>query len=291
MDNIRITKLEGDLYKVIPIIDNKFFGGGERRILIDKVDKNDIVDITFRYSGDQSIMDLIMCCDALKRMGAVLRKLTIPYFPGARQDRVCNLGEALSVKVYANLINGLNFKEVLVFDPHSEVTTAVLDRVSVIDNYSFILQVFNDIRREFSTDIMVDLPLVLVSPDAGANKKVFGLAKFLNGVFDVVRADKVREVKTGKIVDTQVFCDTLEGKIAVISDDIISYGGTFKALAKKLKEKGASKVYLIVSHCEGVADLKSLQESGIDKLFTTNSLLWDQNDYNKRGFIKGYNLF
>ena len=54
-------------------------------------------------------------------------------------------------------------------------------------------------------------------------------------------------------------------------DDICAKGGTFCALAKVLKAKGASKVYLVVSHYEGTADLRILKESGIDLVFTTNS--------------------
>ena len=114
-------------------------------------------------------------------------------------------------------------------------------------------------------------PIVLVSPDAGSNKKIFNVAKFLKGEYDVVRADKIRDVTDGKIIDTQVFCDSLEGKITLIVDDIASYANTFMRLSEKLKKKKADKVYLAVSHYEGVADVNSLKKSGIDGVFTTNS--------------------
>ena len=55
--------------------------------------------------------------------------LFLPYFPGARQDRVMVAGESLTVKVYANLINDLKLNKVTIFDPHSDVTPALLEKV------------------------------------------------------------------------------------------------------------------------------------------------------------------
>jgi ribose-phosphate pyrophosphokinase len=116
---------------------------------------------------------------------------------------------------------------------------------------------------------------VLVSPDAGSNKKVANVAKYLNNISGqdicVVRADKLRNVATGQIIETTVYADDLTGKECYIIDDICSKGGTFCALAKVLKAKGASKVYLVVSHYEGTANIQTLKDSGIDLIFTTNS--------------------
>jgi ribose-phosphate pyrophosphokinase len=263
MNNIRIEA--GG--KMVPFESSKFFGAGERCLKLDATWLyGRPVLITFFYDGDQSIIDLIMVVDILKRQNCILESLYIPYFPGGRQDRVCNTGEAFSLKVYADLINGLGFESVKVFDPHSDVTPALINNCTAIPNYEFVLECVNGGHIANNGK-----PIVLVSPDSGANKKIFGVAKYLGGRYDVVRADKIRDVTDGKIIDTQVFCDSLEGKIALIVDDIASYGGTFKALAKKLKEKGADQVYLAVSHYEGVADEHSLKESGIDGVFTTDS--------------------
>ena len=289
MNNIRIEA--GG--KMVPFESSKFFGAGERCLKLDATWLyGRPVLITFFYDGDQSIIDLIMVVDILKRQNCILESLYIPYFPGGRQDRVCNTGEAFSLKVYADLINGLGFESVKVFDPHSDVTPALINNCVVRDSGIFVLRSILEIERVFRAKLITQIndeqldptgfwdeelgitakpPIVLVSPDAGSNKKIFNVAKFLKGEYDVVRADKIRDVTDGKIIDTQVFCDSLEGKIALIVDDIASYCGTFKALAKKLKEKGADQVYLAVSHYEGVADEHSLKESGIDGVFTTDS--------------------
>jgi len=238
-----------------------FFKSGENHIQVLQDLSGHEVDLFFFYDGDSSLFKLAMIVDALRKQRSVHLSLTIPYFPGARQDRVCNSGEALSVKVYAEFINNLSFDEVKVFDPHSDVVAALVDNVKVVKNHAFVLAAIQKHHSHYS----------LVSPDAGANKKIFDLAKYLGGP-KVIRADKVRDVTDGKIIGTEVYADDLSGQTCYIVDDICSYGGTFKALAKELKKKNAAQIILIVSHYEGVAEKQSLKDSGIDKIITTNSL-------------------
>ena len=108
--------------------ENFTFAGGEPHIKINpNFDKLEPITITHRLSSFQDLGLLCLAVDALERMKANLETLIIPYFPSARQDRVMILGEPLSVKVYADIINNLNFKKVIVFDAHSEV-----DRKSVV---------------------------------------------------------------------------------------------------------------------------------------------------------------
>jgi ribose-phosphate pyrophosphokinase len=256
-----------------------FFGGGEQHIQLnaERLHMTESVTITLPFMQDSEIIKLALIVDALRRAGCKSMSLKIPYFPAARQDRVCNEGEPLSVKVYADLINAMKFDRVVVFDPHSDVTPALLNNVEVVDNCEFVAHVFSRLNGEIvngmSTDFMKRA--VLVSPDAGSNKKVANVAKHLykDGYKDVpvVRADKLRNVATGEIIETTVYADDLTGKHCIIVDDICSKGGTFCALAKVLKAKGAEKVYLVVSHYEGTAILRILKESGIDGVFTTNS--------------------
>jgi len=217
------------------------------------------VELFYRYGGDSSFMKMLMLVDAMRRVGVQSLSLTIPYFPGARQDRVCNTGECLSAAFYANLINQQGFKKVIMFDAHSDVVPALVNNVCALNNHAYVASCLNG---EVVT---------LISPDAGANKKVFSLSRHLGGL-EVVRADKKRDVTNGAIIGTDVFADDLTGKHCVIVDDIISGGRTFIELAKKLKEKNAGKISLIVSHNEGVAVKEILEESGISQVFSTDSL-------------------
>jgi len=249
-----------------------FFGGGEQHI---KFNHDDLMHtwnttIWLQYGQDSEIWKLALIVDALNRDGVNLIRLNIPYFPAARQDRVCVQGEPLTVKVFADFINSMNFDRVTIFDPHSDVTPALLDNVKVIDNTEFVGAILGEMNALDGTG-----KTVLVSPDAGSNKKVANVAKYLHktsGIeVSVVRADKLRNVATGQIIETTVYADDLTGKECYIIDDICSKGGTFCALAKVLKEKGASKVYLVVSHYEGTANIQTLKDSGIDLIFTTDS--------------------
>lgn len=236
------------------------FGAGENHIRLTGTPARD-VKLLFRYQGDASVVQLLLLTDALKRAGAVNIDLLMPYFPGARQDRLCNPGEPLSVKVYASLINAQQFSRVTLFDPHSDVSPALLDNVNVIKNHAFVKDVVSNLGND----------ITLISPDAGANKKIFELSAFLGGV-PVVRADKIRDVRDGKIIATEVFADNLHGATCVIVDDICAGGRTFIELAKKLKQKGAEKIVLLVSHYEGSANEDALRQSGIDKVYCTDSL-------------------
>ncbi|EGT3628660.1 MAG: ribose-phosphate diphosphokinase [Gammaproteobacteria bacterium] len=262
---VNTQQLQADFYQLPAASDEAHyrlfqFGAGENHVQL-LVPPAKRVTLFFGYRGDHSIMQLLLLTDALRRSGAEQIDLLLPYMPGARQDRVCNVGEALSVKVYASLINQQQYASVSIFDPHSDVTAALLDRVQVIDNHSFVAAIAAQLSGE----------LVLVSPDAGANKKVFGLAKALQGM-PVIRADKHRDVVNGHIIATEVFCDDLSGKTCLIVDDICAGGRTFIELAIKLKQKGAQSVILIVSHYEDKASESALREAGIDRLFCTDSL-------------------
>jgi ribose-phosphate pyrophosphokinase len=250
-----------------------FFGGGEQHI---KFDDEDLVNtfnatIWLHYAQDSEIWKLALIVDAFRRAGPHRpMRLNIPYFPAARQDRVCVAGEPLTVKVFADFINAMKFNRVTIFDPHSDVTAALLDNVKVVDNTKFVGAILGEMNALNKTG-----KTVLVSPDAGSNKKVANVAKYLHNISGqevaVVRADKLRNVATGEIIETTVYADDLTGKECYIIDDICAKGGTFCALAKVLKAKGASKVYLVVSHYEGTADLRILKACGIDSVFTTDS--------------------
>lgn len=242
------------------------FSGGEPHIKINpNFDIEKSVSITHRLNSFNDLGLLCLAVDALRRMDAKLDKLVIPYFPAARQDRLMVKGEPLSVKVYADIINGFNFQKVIVFDAHSEVTPAVLNNCEVVPNHAFI----SEIVKEIGSDIL------LISPDGGALKKIYKVSEYLGGI-EVVECSKNRDVKTGKLKGFKVYADDLNGKDCLIVDDICDGGGTFIGLAQELKNKNAGKLYLAVSHgifSKGFDDLSLFQ-----KIYTTNSFKDLNND-------------
>lgn len=237
------------------------FSGGEPHIKIQSgFDVSQPVIITTRIKSFEDFGFLMLAVDALRRMGVKQISAFIPYFPAARQDRLMLKGEPLSVKVNAALINALALEKVFVFDPHSEVTPALLNNVCIIDNYEFVAQVIQQLQYK---------DLVLISPDGGALKKIYKLSEYLGGI-PVIECSKVRDVATGKLKSFTVYADDLKGKQGLIVDDICDGGGTFVGLAQSLKEKGMDTISIAVSH--GIFSKgTSILSPYFDKIFTTNS--------------------
>ncbi|WP_299120142.1 ribose-phosphate diphosphokinase [uncultured Winogradskyella sp.] len=229
------------------------FSGGEPHIkILSDLNAIDEVTVTTRIRSFNDMGLLLIAVDALRRMDAKTIHLFLPYMPAARQDRVMIPGESLTVKVYADLINGLHFESVIVFDPHSEVTPALLNNCKVISNHTFIKSIINEINSEVN----------LISPDGGALKKIYKVSEFLGGL-PVVECSKMRNVKNGKLEGFKVYEDDLAGKDCLIVDDICDGGGTFIGLAEELKKKNAGKLYLAASH-----GIFSKGFEGLNKYFT-----------------------
>ena len=113
------------------------FNGGEPHIklqLAKTIDPAEEVLIVQRIHNSDNLMLMLLATDALRRGGYKKISAFLPYFPAARQDRVMVSGEPLSLIVYAQLINAQQYERVIVFDPHSEVTTALLNNVQVLRN-------------------------------------------------------------------------------------------------------------------------------------------------------------
>ncbi len=226
------------------IVESFEFPGGECQIRVPIQKYSDITKITAQLFNANDIMRLLLTVDAIRRIQPQTSiELTIPYFPYARQDRVCNEGEALSVKVMANLINDLHCQKLIVIDPHSDVTPALLNNVQIVSMAEII------IATEITKLIQAN-KLALLSPDAGAEKKVRNVGKLLTGLginVDVFNATKNRNTLTGEITATNVH-DEVAGRSIIILDDICDGGRTFIELSRLLKEKGAKDIYLYVTH-------------------------------------------
>src|SRR6185437_13272266 len=230
-------------YTVIPYKSFKF-SGGEIQVKLApanmeySADKPVVFHATITSADD--LMELALVVDAVKRFfnQPIKTQLYLPYMPYARQDRVCAKGEALSLRVAATFINSLEFDKVTVVDPHSDVTPALLNNCSVTD----IVEIFATRMHHFA-------PIgntVLVSPDAGAIKKVLKLAQFLK--LRMIQAEKIRNPMDGEITGMKVHTDHLGLKPVLVVDDICDGGRTFTELAKELSHKTDGKLNLYVTH-------------------------------------------
>lgn len=243
------------------------FNGGEPHIKI-KDHISESVTITHRINSFNDFGLLAIAVDALRRIGIKDIYLYLPYFPGARQDRVMIIGEPLTVKVYADMINVMNLSSVTIYDPHSEVTPALINNCIAKTNHKFVEKCLEDIYGD-----IIEKPFHLISPDSGANKKIKDLSEYLFPKFPffITKCDKTRNVKDGSISGFEVYNTDLEGRTCIIVDDICDGGGTFIGLAKELKKKNAGNLYLIVTH--GIFS-KGLTElfKHFKTIFTTDSI-------------------
>lgn len=206
--------------------------------------------IWWMYDNDAELFTL--CCvvrDIQNRNPDSKNFLTMPYIPHARQDRNVS-GRLFTLKWFAEIINSLNFHHVIVLDPHSDVSMALIDRCTNCNEDSLEDEIY-------TAD-------AIVFPDAGAAKK------YSNHGLPVIIGNKHRN-NEGRI-DSYEMLNFQEGtKRVVIRDDICSYGGTFVAAAKALRGRGVEHITLVVSHCENNI-LKGDVFNYVDKVITTDSI-------------------
>lgn len=231
--------------------------GGEPHVNIGPIAVRDqYLWVDARVATAKDFMETLATVDALKGQGPKFLGLFLPYFPGARQDR--RESGPFTLKLYADAINRLGADVVVTVDPHSDVLSALVERVQVIKPYTVM-------PAEVS-----EAPLSgWICPDAGAEKRVLDAARVL-GIKTILHARKLRDPSTGKLSGFQ--CDTIPhpGRYVVV-DDICDGGGTFIGLAKALTP--ANKDYTLdlwVSHgifSHGLAGLQPYY----DRIYTTDS--------------------
>jgi ribose-phosphate pyrophosphokinase len=229
---------------------------------VEKLNRKEPLHLLSRIASATDLLQVLFLKNSLDYLEFEHIELSISYLLAARMDRVMTTGEPFSLKVLSQMLNVANFKKIRIFDPHSEVSVALIDRSYPITNHVFVRDVLADY---FSTNERS--AYCLVSPDAGALKKIHQLAQFLE-VHDVVECMKERDVKTGALTNFNTTADNLRGKTCFIIDDICDGGGTFIGTAQLLQSKGAAKVVLVVSH--GIFS-KGTNLDGIDAIYCTNS--------------------
>ena len=243
------------------------FPDGTALLHLDTHNMHAWASIVWNYESDSELVTLIYITKHLRDNGVKRIWLNMPYIPNARQDRVKTCNDVFTLKYFAWVINQLNFDEVSVFDPHSHVSEALFEHLNVRSAECVINSVYDRVN---------DGNLLMFYPDEGAMKRYSSMINhpFAFGVKD-------RDWETGRINDLVIPCNTelVHGSNVLIVDDICSRGGTFYHSAKKLKQLGAEKIYLYVSHCENtILEGDLLKEDLIERVFTTNSIFTGQHE-------------
>jgi ribose-phosphate pyrophosphokinase len=222
--------------------------------------------------NDFKDLELIICATAsLRNLGVKEIHLYTPYFLGSRSDRKFEKGSNNYLKdVICPIINSLGFESVTVLDPHSDVLEACLNNFVKVDVLAVTQFAQINIYERMSKKELHS-KYVLISPDAGANKKIFNIAEQIGYTGDIITCTKSRDVD-GKLTKTEVPLDVLGDKDAIIIDDICDGGATFLNIAKRIKENPhyTGKIYLVVTHgifSKGFEEL----DKYFDGIYCTNS--------------------
>lgn len=225
--------------------------------------RNAPATIRFSYQSDADLLHLFFLADHLAEIGAPAPHLVIDYMPYARMDRASE--DLFTLRSVTSRINALNFASVLVIEPHSDVTPALLNRVSTESpTTTWLLE-----AALYAVDFDIGYDYLLF-PDAGAQKRYGDLAEHYNYLVGLKHRNH------GKLSQFQlVGPDTLpDGAQVVIVDDLCSYGNTFIALAQLAADKYAPRaIHLVVTHLEpSIYRGKLLDSPLIDSIFASTSI-------------------
>ncbi len=243
------------------------FSDGEIRVQIKENVRGDNVYIiqSTNPPGD-NILELLLLIDAAKRASAKSIAAVIPYFGYARQDRKDAPRVPISAKVMANLLQTVGASRVLTVDLHADQIQGFFD--IPVDNL-YAIPVFKEYVEKKFPDLNRD-DFVIVSPDAGGTRRARLFARKL-GDLPIALIDKRRP--RPNVAEVMNVIGDVEGKIAIIVDDIIDTGNSVRSAAIALKEKGATEIYVLITH--GIFSGRAreiLDDSPINEIIVTDTI-------------------
>jgi ribose-phosphate pyrophosphokinase len=212
---------------------------------------------------DRNLMELMFMIQAAKLASAKRITAVIPWFPYSRQDRKAKPREPISGRLVADMLQLAGADRVLTMDLHAGQIqgffTIPVDHMTALPLFA----------RHFRDLGLFGERVVSVAPDAGRAKVALRFAEMLEADFAIMHKtrpahDEVEMVEvTGRV----------EGKIAVVGDDVTTTGGTQIAGTKVLREHDATEVWMFVTHCLLDADvLRQVAEAGITGLVVTDTV-------------------
>ena len=221
--------------------------------------------IEWLYEKDEEMIMYFIAKHLREKFVLKRLDLYVPYLPHARMDRAENKEEVFTLKYFCELINSLNFDKVIVRDVHSKASLDLLRNVVQED--------ITQVLKELACRLLDPKKDIVFFPDEGSRKRYSQMFEFPSAY-----GVKKRDWNTGRIITLDV-----QGNVpaqpfnVLIMDDICSYGGTFLFSAEKLKELGAEKIYLYVTHCENSILKGELISSGLlERIFTTKSIFTEK---------------
>ncbi len=210
---------------------------------------------------NDNLMQLLIMIDALRRASADRITAVIPYYGYGRQDRKVKPRVPISAKLVADLITVAGASRVVSIDLHAGQIQGYFN--IPVDNLYAAPVLVKHIRTHFQED------LVIVSPDAGGVERARAYAKRLEASLAII--DKRRDAPN--VSEAMNIVGEVEGKTAIILDDMIDTAGTLTQAAKALKDNGAGNIYACCTHpvLSGTA-VERIEASPLDKVVVTNTI-------------------
>lgn len=214
------------------------------------------------YPTNDSLMEVMVMVDALRRSSAGRITAAIPYLGYSRQDRRPRSARvAITAKVVANMLTSVGVNRLLTMDLHSDQIQGFFD--IPVDNIYATPILLDDLVQQDHEN------LVVVSPDVGGVVRARAAAKQLNA--DLAIIDKRRpKANVAKVMN---IIGEVEGRTCVIMDDMVDTANTLCEAAAALKDRGATKVVAYATHpvLSGGAG-ERIMASALDELVVTNTI-------------------
>ncbi|MDR3390346.1 MAG: ribose-phosphate pyrophosphokinase [Sulfuriferula sp.] len=211
---------------------------------------------------NDSLMEIMVMVDALRRASAGRITAAIPYFGYARQDRRPRSARvAITAKVVANMLTGAGIDRLLTMDLHADQIQGFFD--IPVDNIYASPILLGDVWKQAYPD------LIVVSPDVGGVVRARALAKRLES--DLAIIDKRRpKPNVAKVMN---IIGDVEGRTCIIMDDMVDTANTLCEAAQALKDRGAKRVLAYCTHpvLSGTA-VQRINQSAIDELVVTDTI-------------------
>lgn len=210
------------------------------------------------------LMELLIMIDALKRASAKTINLVMPYYGYARQDRKARAREPITAKLVANLIETAGATRMINLDLHAPQIQGFFD---IPNDHLMGVPILGDY---FKSKNLYREDIVIVSPDHGGVTRARRLADRLKAPIAIIDKRRPRP----NVAEVMNIVGNVEGKIAILIDDIIDTAGTITLAANALTESGAKEVYACCTHpvLSGPA-IERIQNSNIKELVVTNSIV------------------
>ena len=211
---------------------------------------------------NENIMELLIMIDALKRASAKTINIVVPYYGYARQDRKARAREPITAKLVANLLETAGATRMITLDLHAPQIQGFFDIPT--DQLMGV-----PILSEYFKNKQLDGDLVVVSPDHGGVTRARKMAERLKTPIAIIDKRRPRP----NVSEVMNIVGNIEGKVAILIDDIIDTAGTITLAANALMENGASEVYACCTHpvLSGPA-IERIQNSKIKELVITNTI-------------------